>query len=767
MKYFYLFIAAMSIGVSASAQSKLTFSSRQLLGDWRAQELSLSSRGNEVKPRLNTREGAELIPSTVSALVTLTDENGADALREAGFDVETVIGRVAVVSLPLDRADRLAELPEVVQISMGQQYEPMLNRARTASQVASVQAGTDLPQAFDGTGVVCGLMDTGLDPNHVNFREGTTGSGDNRVKVVWKIQGTSAAVSEYSTPAKIASFTTDDSEETHGTHVLGIMGGSYNGTGVYGTVSTSGNAMQGKSKIPYYGVARNADLAVACGSLYDACIIKAAQRVVNYAESVGKPAVLNLSLGSNTGPHDGTSEVCQVLSTLGQKALICVSAGNEGEDPISIRHTFTATSPEVKTMIDKGSAGGWSYLADAWSDDSRLFNVAFVIVNKTTGEITYRYNLNRNLGGGYYNIGSSQYAGYSDINETPAEFSAAFSGYVMMTTNLNTANNRYNMTIRFNVTPTSASGGNLVPGLIFSGSTGQSVSLFCNSHIGFTSNSLAGWTSGTSANSANDMACGDNVLAIGSYTSRNSYPSYAGAFQYIGNKTYADTYYQVGKVSPFSSYGQQINGKSIPTFCAPGATLVSSISTYYFNAEGLINASVVGVAPSTVNSTSRQNYWDAMMGTSMASPYAAGVCALLLQADPTLTYAKALEALTSTAVRDADVTSASNQVQWGAGKLDALAAIKHVLGGASIGTVMADDDMKIIVTPTPGGYEVFAPGTDTGLTVTLFDIQGRPVLTARSSESTATLNTAALSKGIYVLTATAPGLSRSQKVTVR
>ncbi|MDE7411894.1 MAG: S8 family serine peptidase, partial [Paramuribaculum sp.] len=305
MKKVILLTLTAALALTAPAQSKFSVTTRQLIDSWQSSVESragMKSVAREIRP-------LEAEKSEVTVMVSLRSENDADALREAGFDVVSLYGTVALVNSPIASLESMAQLPQVIEISAGEENRPMMSKARPASDVTPVLAGTDLPKIFDGTGVVCGLMDTGLDPNHVNFRD-AEGTGDTRVKAVYVLSAstsTTAAVTSYTTPSRIAQFTTENSDQTHGTHVLGIMSGAYKGAGVYGTLNTSGGAMQGKKNVPYYGVAPGSDIVVCCGSLYDACILRATELVMDYAKEQNKPAVVNLSLGNNTGPHDGTT----------------------------------------------------------------------------------------------------------------------------------------------------------------------------------------------------------------------------------------------------------------------------------------------------------------------------------------------------------------------------------------------------------------------------------------------------------------------------
>lgn len=747
MKQSLLFLALLPALV-ASSQNKINMTGLQLISDYKVQQLRAESRAGTV-PEMATTSPDIRIASHAEAAVVLKPGSSTEAIEKLGGVVEMVSDNIAVVNLPLDKASEIAGLPEVVSISMGKKYYPLLNLAREAGLVNPVQTGTDLPQAYTGKGVLVSLMDQGIDPNHINFMA-DNGNGTSRVKRVWQLSGNGTATT-YDTPEKIAAFRTDDSRETHGTHVLGIMAGSYKGEGKYaGTRLGTSAAVTGP--IPFYGVATNAEIAAACGSFSDACLIKAARLVNQYAKTEGKPVVFNMSLGGNDGPHDGSDAVSRYLAQMGSDgAIICISAGNEGSYDISLRHTFTPESEEVQTFP---YSDFMDQVMDIWSDNAEEFTTSFAIFDLSSNSIIWDYTLDYNTEGAEIAITDNNYSGNGYIHNT--NFDNAFGGFVIMRSNIGPNNDRYQQYFYFHLTLKQPS--QYVPAIIIRGNPGVTVNAFTAPDMTMSDRGIYGFTSGSPTNSANGLACGDNTLAIGSFNTRKDVYNFNGV--YIGSYPAGE----IGDISSFSSYGSEINGKNIPTLCAPGSTLYSSVSRYYVNnLTSTAKSNLQAQAPAT----NPQYYWQYMSGTSMASPYAAGVVALMLEAVPTLTFDQVKEALVNSAVRDAAVTSSANQLQWGAGKIDAKAAVKYVLSNfASIGDVFADDDKRLIITADGPTIDITLAG-EPRFRVSVVDLQGRTVTSANGTDGNATVVSSALVPGIYIVNVEGSSANLSKKIAIR
>lgn len=123
----------------------------------------------------------------------------------------------------------------------------------------------------------------------------------------------------------------------------------------------------------------------------------------------------------------------------------------------------------------------------------------------------------------------------------------------------------------------------------------------------------------------------------------------------------------IGALSCYSSPGYARNGRIKPEITSPGEWFVAS---YAKTLDG------TGVGKWRVDTTG--NYV-AMNGTSSATPYTAGIIALMLEKKPTLTMGEIRQLLTTNSTRDRFTGDVPNP-RWGYGKLD-IVAVRKILAG--------------------------------------------------------------------------------------
>lgn len=692
--------------------------------------------------------------ATATVYITLNNGVSASQIEDLGFETLAAIDDMMLINGPLEDIIALSETDLVKNAAFPGKAEPMLNVARERSNADAVLAGSGLPQAYTGKGVIAGIYDSGMDPNHVFFQ---TADGETRIKRLWHFSSTNGYSTEYATPERIASFTTDNRGGTHGTHTMGCLAGNMTRRGpkwinydqATGTTQTSTI-----KSMPFYSAARDADIAAACGSLDFDNITAAVEKIRNFAKSSNQPAVINLSIGSVIGPHDGTDAATSMINKYAAEYPIFVSAGNEGDSRVSIVKTLTASDASVKTFPAANTPGSaYSGIIDIWGKDASAFDTKFVIYNTTTNSIEYQYSINAP---GQATVTTSNYTAPEYIHDT--KFDQAFSSsFVMVSASDNKqTNNRFNCQIQYSLRNNTLNKGTLILGIIVDGKAGQTIYLTNNSQSATLSGlQVAGWMNGTPDLSINNLACGNNIIAVGSWTTRT-------VWSLCNNQTYsynesANLPYE--EVSGFSSYGTLADGRSLPLFCAPGAGIISSISSYYAASAGITTNSCA-----YWNTNGKSYYWNLEQGTSMSSPFAAGCVAAWLEANPNLTPAEVRDVIVSTAAAG-NGTDATSRQQWGAGKLDAYAGIKKVLDLSGVADItLGNDNSGILLRETSDGvWEVFAAGAK-NISATVYNVSGQLATSVNASGDTAVIDCQNLGRGIYIISVN--GI-HNQKITVR
>ena len=109
----------------------------------------------------------------------------------------------------------------------------------------------------------------------------------------------------------------------------------------------------------------------------------------------------------------------------------------------------------------------------------------------------------------------------------------------------------------------------------------------------------------------------------------------------------------------------------------------------------------------------------------MSSPFATGVVALLLQANPTLTPQQVKEVLIYSATHD-EFTEAAGMVRFGHGKVNAYQAILRALNSVGVSNFENHEDVyTVFPNPTSDKIYISTPNSDASTTAFLYDMNGR------------------------------------------
>lgn len=605
------------------------------------------------------------------AFITVNGADAIDALRDIGVRVLGEFDGFVMAEIPLGRLHQVASMEPVRQVALAQPLHLCNDSARYLSNVLPVHQSDGLPVALLGEGVIVGVIDTGIDFNHINFLDD---NGQSRVCAVYMPEdstGTAPVVggrtlpgSCYETREQISALTADCFTSSHGTHTTGTAAGGYLANG-------------------WHGVATKCDI-VACGmpedALTDVNVACAVSYIFDYASRVGKPCVINMSIGSNDGPNDGTSFLCRVFESLTGPGRVCVlSAGNDGNAPVCFHASLSAPGDTVTTLL-RNQWGGMQRngYVSMWSDGPQIHRTRVVVINRQTGALEYASPMMDILPADSV---------YTLSSETDLAFAQYYNGDIMFAnavendsddSGLQPGNGRFHSYWVYDVTSVVA--GHLL-GLQYVADSPTMLSGWCTRSAYFYTFGLEGITGGTTAGSISDLATTDSVISVGAYCSRTSYVDMTG-------EEHVPSIDSQGDLAAFSSFGPDERGIARPDVCAPGSVVISSGNR--FNQE-----SDVSSALATVDIDGMSYPYYANQGTSMSAPVVTGAVAMMLELNPSLGVADVREVLNRTSTRDVYVES-GDPSRWGYGKLNVAAAIDDVIRNTlSRGDVNNDGEVNI------------------------------------------------------------------------
>ena len=275
--------------------------------------------------------------------------SGGALLRRAPFGgprlpadaIEIQIGeRHAVLRWP-ERP--LAELIGTAAARWSPPRHLLMDRARPLLRLDTARAAG----AGSGQGVVIGVVDSGIDVTHPDLRH-----ADGTTRVAWWLDFASNPAGRHpeleaalgcreQAGLRCQILSAADLDERLGNDLIGDEPRDAIGHGTIVAAIAAGNGMYAGGA--YAGIAPEATLIAArvtgaSGTIADGDVVLATRFIFERAEALGAPAVVNLSLGSDFGAHDGSSELAAALAELvgpGHPGrAIVVAAGNSGE----VRH---------------------------------------------------------------------------------------------------------------------------------------------------------------------------------------------------------------------------------------------------------------------------------------------------------------------------------------------------------------------------------------------------------------------------------------------
>lgn len=563
------------------------------------------------------------------------------------------------VKIPLQKLSCIQELKGLEYLEIAGKINPNLDKAIKDLRADSVHHGYGLPQGYTGKNVLIGVTDWGFDYTHPVFYD--TLLQTNRIFAAWDQFKTNGPApngfsygTEYATPSSLLAAGSDTSNiysyGTHGTHVAGIAGGAGANTA-------------------YRGVAYDAQFLFVTFLVDEGAVLDAWQWMYQKALAADKRLVINMSWGLyHFGTLDGTSLLSQAIDAFSNLGVVFVnSGGNNGAVNFHLKKSFN--NDLLKSRIEfydySANPNMWGQSIHAWGEAGQAFENGLIITNSSNVLLA----------------------------ETPFYSTATTSSYIDTFLVVNQD------TIWYNISADAAHPLNGKPQMrlrVKNTNTALRVQLKSQANAGTVhywnvtelTNDVGNWgmdflaagagtTAGDNQNGISEPSCADQVISVAAYATQ--YATNSGSL--VG-----------GALANFSSRGPRYDGAMKPDIAAPGVAIASAVSSF-------TDANYTSVGNTSFNNTTY--HFAKFSGTSMASPMVAGVVALMLEANPYLSASQIKEIIMNTARQDnyTGVIPAGGSPLWGAGKVNAYAAVKLALQTLGTQNALVSTDWNVYPNP--------------------------------------------------------------------
>ncbi len=577
----------------------------------------------------------------------------ARAVEDEDGLVKMALPRIVSARVPVDRVRTLAQHPAVERFECALDPAMVMNdsmRVRTFIEPAH-QGMAPLPQGYDGEGVIMGIIDSGLDYNHPDFQNA---DGTTRILKYWD----QTLVVGPLTPAEFGYGQVWDSGHIDNGEMTSVDQVGYWGHGSTVTGTAAGNGLaNGRHK----GGAPGADLIIVSASFsgnFRAKVADAVKFIFDEAAALGRPAVVNASLGTYLGSHDGQDAAALLIDDLlhqsGGRMMVCAMGNSNNWAPYHLR--TEVGSDTTFTWFRNNNNSGLGFPAvffEVWADQPDLIDVQYAMgADRVTPSIQYRGQTPfRTLGQALNSVVVDTLWSLSGHRLGVVQYYAVQRGeqYLLQVLMQQPDSAGYNFRFmtkgqgKFDVWSTSVLGtSNMVTAI-------PSVGVYPDiAHYVLPDNNK---------HMVDSWACSPHVLAVANYYNLQEYVDCNGNTVLMGGGAEGD-------ISLNSSKGPTRDDRQKPDVAATGDVTMSSPPLGFLNT--LIATEPHKVAEGCMHIRGG--------GTSIASPVVAATAALYLQKCPNAAHQEVIAAINGTAFSDA-FTGATPNNHFGHGKLDAFSAL--------------------------------------------------------------------------------------------
>lgn len=545
-------------------------------------------------------------------------------IKELGVPINSRYRGFATATVNREQLLSLGSTDGVILIEKGGYFFLNLDNSLREMGVQMLHRGENLPYPITGKNVLLGFVDTGIDFFHPDFRS----PGDpekSRILSIWDMSlqpegneshpvgfhyGVEYRREHLEADLRLGIQTNVRSRDFsgHGTQVAGIA---------------AGNGARSSGRLT--GVAPDAEIiAVKFPPVATVAeIIDGMNYIFSIAEEKGMPAVINLSIGTHAGAHDGTHVLEQAIDQhveWGNRSVV-VAAGNSGDRNI-----------HYGQLVQRGTYAEFEMIVPQYTVQNEHLIITFLwyegsanaeLSIRTPGGSEYRAKTGENSMF-HSEEGLIEIIAPLTINPRGARLFAVF---VEGDTHVAPAPGRWR--IRF--TPL----------------TGKEVTKM-NSWVVFSSIDDVHLDPSTfRRHTVTIPGTAEGAITVGAYSSRTTWSDSSGSEWLLTSVTR-------GSIASFSSGGPTRDGRLKPDVTAPGFVVAAPKSKD---------------APVSMPFTYSIPGYSISAGTSMSAPHVAGLVALLYQANPSLDTEQLREVIVRGAKQDTQTAVVPNTT-WGYGKAD-------------------------------------------------------------------------------------------------
>ncbi|MDG1915310.1 MAG: S8 family peptidase [Crocinitomix sp.] len=560
----------------------------------------------------------------------------------------------------------------------------MNDTMRIVQNIDSVHNGNQpLISAFTGNDVIIGYIDTGIDYNHEDF---INEDGSTRVLYYWDH---SLGYDEERTPDKYGYGQLWSAADIDA-GICGSSDGSAHGTTVSGAGSGNGRAT-GTHK----GVAPESDIIIVETNFglanWTLTVADAVDFIFSMADTLGKPAVVNASVGTYWGSHDGTDPAAAVIDSLLDylpgRIMVAAAGNSGGQGKYHLKGIVDVDTSFTWFEVNPSSAYGVpATYFDLWADTLDFKDVEFAFgADKIDPDFEFRgrtgfYSIESLLGTTTYDTIWADGNALSPVEFYCEEINGVYHVEMAM---LDPDSSAY----FFRLETTGSGEFDIWSGAWLGAS--DIVSEDLPSPIDYVP-MVHYMMPDTLSTIVSSWTCSPKVVTVGNFKNQYDYIDSEGETYILGGVP-------PGELSPNSSKGPNRRGHTKPDVAATGDGIMSACPLWLSESLVVTNPSMLAEGGQHLRNG----------GTSMASPVVAGIAALYLEKCPTSTYQDFLDALHENAYEDLFTLETPN-VAYGYGKVNAF----QLLNSTNVQTTLVGDtlicDDPAVFTTEEGPFESYS-----------------------------------------------------------